>query len=320
MKKYYCLITALILTAGCGSKGNKTDAANENAKGITSNTPVSQVVGIGKVTPENDIIQLSSEVNGVVEKIYKKENDSVKAGETILTLDHQLEDAKIRQLTNEVATQAAQIKVEEAAVEEYDAKYNNAAAELKRLEGLLARGAETQQTVDDAATNVKAFQSNLNRLKANVTVARNKLAETQAANGVAMVERDQKIIKAPVAGRILEITTLVGSPIDTKQTFAQISPEGRTIAVCEIDELYADKVTEGQRAYIRNLGALDTLSTGTVYITYNFLKKKSLFTDQAGEKEDRRVREVKILLDHPEKLLLNARIECAIDVSGNAKK
>jgi hypothetical protein len=64
---------------------------------------------------------------------------------------------------------------------------------------------------------------------------------------------------------------------------------------------------------------LDTLSTGTVYFTYSFLKKKSLFTDQSGEKEDRRVRTVKILLDQPENLLLNARIECVIDISSNHK-
>jgi hypothetical protein len=42
----------------------------------------------------------------------------------------------------------------------------------------------------------------------------------------------------------------------------------------------------------RNVGSLDTLSTGTIYFTSSFLKKKSLFTDQSGEKEDRRVRTI----------------------------
>jgi len=77
---------------------------------------------------------------------------------------------------------------------------------------------------------------------------------------------------------------------------------------------------EGQKAWIRNMGSLDTLTTGTVYFTASFMKKKSLFTDQAGEKEDRRVREIKILLDQPAKLLLNARIECVIDISVTQKQ
>jgi hypothetical protein len=90
--------------------------------------------------------------------------------------------------------------------------------------------------------------------------------------------------------------------------------------VCEIDEMYAGKIAVGQKGWIRNVGSIDTLSTGTVYFTYSFLKKKSLFTDQSGEKEDRRVRTIKMMLDQPEKLLLNARIECVIDISGNLKK
>jgi hypothetical protein len=57
-----------------------------------------------------------------------------------------------------------------------------------------------------------------------------------------------------------------------------------------------------------------------VYFTSSFLKKKSLFTDQSGEKEDRRVRTIKLLLDAPENLLLNARVECVIDISNSVKK
>ena len=79
-------------------------------------------------------------------------------------------------------------------------------------------------------------------------------------------------------------------------------------------------IVEGQKGWIRNVGSVDTLSTGTVYFTSSFLKKKSLFTDQSGEREDRRVRTIKMMLDQPEKLLLNARIECVIDISGNLKK
>jgi hypothetical protein len=45
-----------------------------------------------------------------------------------------------------------------------------------------------------------------------------------------------------------------------------------------------------------------------------------LFTDQSGEKEDRRVMTIKMMLDQPGKLLLNERVECVIDLSNNIKK
>ena len=307
----------MFIITSCGNNQSKDKAGVDKIKFAST---INQVVGIGKIEPESDIVQLSSPVNGIVQKILKKENDSVSVGTPILELDHQLEDGKVRQLVTEVNTQADQIRVDEASVGEYEAKYNNAVLEVQRLERLLAKGAETQQVVDDANTAVKSYQSNLRRLQAEVTVSKSKLEQTKAALHVAEIERDQKIIRSPVNGKLLELSTLIGSSIDTRQSFAQISPLGKTIAVCEIDEMYADKVVAGQKAWIRNVGSPDTLSTGTVYMAVSFLQKKSLFTDQSGEKEDRRVRTIKIMLDQPDRLLLNARVECVIDISGNLKK
>jgi multidrug resistance efflux pump len=187
------------------------------------------------------------------------------------------------------------------------------------MQRLLAKGAETQQVVDDANTNLKSFQSNLKRLQASADVSKSRLEETKAALQVVQIERNQKIILSPVNGRIMELTVLIGGSVDTQQSFAQINPEGKTIAVCEIDEMYAEKIAVGQKGWIRNVGSMDTLSTGTVYFAFSFLKKKSLFTDQSGEKEDRRVRTIKMFLDQPEKLLLNSRVECVIGISGNSK-
>jgi HlyD family secretion protein len=277
-------------------------------------------VGIGKIIPENDIIQLSSPVNGIVRKIYKKENDTVAVGTVILELEHQLEDEKIIQLGNQITTQAAQIKVDEANVDELVAKVGNSKIELKRLQNLLLKDAETQQTVDDATTDLKTLTFNLNKYEATVGMSKSKWQETKTALKTAKLERDQKNIRSPINGRVLELTVLIGGSVSIQESFAQISPEGKKIAICEIDEADAGKIKVGQIGWIRNEGASDTLSTGTVYFAFSFLKKKSLFTDQSGEKEDRRVRTIKMLLDHPQGLLLNKRVECVIDIASNLKK
>ena len=317
MKKslYFLLIFSIFVSCKNNDAIDKTDA-NKVKPAIS----IYQVIGIGQIVPEHDIIQLSSSVNGIVQKIYKNENDSLSAGTPILELDHQLEDAKINELRNEVNTQLEQINADAASVGEFAAKYNNAVAELQRLQRLLAKGAETQQTVDDANTNVKSFQSNQIRLQANVEVAKSELKETKAIQQSAMIEREQKRILSPVNGKLLELNILMGGAVNTQQSIAQIEPSGKTIAVCEIDELNAAKIFVGQKGWIRNVGSADTLSTGTVYFAFSFLKKKSLFTDQSGEKEDRRVRTIKMMLDSPDKLLLNSRVECVIHISNNLNK
>ncbi|MBL0237523.1 MAG: HlyD family efflux transporter periplasmic adaptor subunit [Saprospiraceae bacterium] len=317
MKHILFSIIIMLLLASCK---NKSEQEQQVMLNIKQTTTTNYVVGVGKIIPENDIIQLSSPVNGIVQKIYKKENDTVRIGSIILELEHQLEDGKIRLLNNERNTQASEIKVDQAGVGEFETKLSNAKSELLRLENLLSKGAETQQTVDDATTNLKTLNANLKKLEATVNVSKSKWQETKTALNTAQLERDQKIIKSPINGRILELTVLIGGSVSIQESIAQISPEGKTIAICEIDESNADKIFVGQKAWIRSVGSSDTLSTGTIYLTYAFLKKKSLLTDQSGEKEDRRVRTIKMFLNQPDHLLLNARVECVIDISSNNNK
>jgi len=296
MKYYLLSIFLFSILTSCNNKSAKDKLEIEKNKQVVA---ISRIVGIGKIIPEGDIIQLSSPVSGIVRIIDKREDDPVNIGTVILELDHDLEDAKILQLKGELNTQTAQIKVDAASVEEYEAKVSNAKSELQRLQNLLLKGAETQQTVDDATTNLKSLNANLTRLVASVSVSKSRLQETKAALKTAQLERDQKIIKSPINGKILELTVLIGGSVSLQESFGQISPEGKTIAICEIDELNAEKIVVGQKGWIRNIGSSDTLSTGTVYFVFSFLKKKSLFTDQSGEKEDRRVRTIKMMLDHP---------------------
>ena len=71
----------------------------------------------------------------------------------------------------------------------------------------------------------------------------------------------------------------------------------------------------GQKAIVRPQGSRDVLTTGTVVLASPYLRKKSLFADNAANLEDRRVREVRVQLDDPTKVIIGARVECVIDVN-----
>lgn len=317
MKKYQYILLLILPLAACNKKSDKEKVQIQNAKEFYDS---SHIIGIGKIIPEQDIIQLSSPVNGIVERIYKSENDSVNNGTVILSLVHHVEDGKMELLERDVSTQASQINVASADADEFERKIKTAKTELQHLQNLLARGAETQQRVDEAVSNLQILNTGLQRAQAGVQVSNGNWLQSKAALQNAAIERELKMIKSPIRGTILELTVLAGGSVAIQQSLGQIYPEGRKIAICEIDELHADKIAVGQTGWIRNAGSLDTLSTATVYFTSSFLKKKSLFTDQSGEKEDRRVRTIKLMLNQPEKLLLNARVECVIEVSGNTEK
>ena len=156
MKKIYILLVVLLAIFGCTDK-----KATEQNPAIKDSTYLKRVVGIAKIEPEQEIIQLASELSGVVQKIYKKENDSVKAGDIILELKHAVDDANIAQIRSQLNTQMAQVMADQSSIGETQVRYENAKITLERLKRLQQRGAETQQNVDNAAADVKAAAADL---------------------------------------------------------------------------------------------------------------------------------------------------------------
>ena len=88
MNHNFLLILLFSVFMACNYKAEKHNGESESAK---HTSVINQIVGIGKITPEQDIIQLSSPVNGIVYKIIKKENDPVNVGTVILELEHHIE-------------------------------------------------------------------------------------------------------------------------------------------------------------------------------------------------------------------------------------
>ncbi len=153
----------------------------------------------------------------------------------------------------------------------------------------------------------------LKNAEAALALSEKKVSESGAAVKTALATEGKSIIRAPQNGRLLEVSARVGASLTPGQRYAQLAPEGRLTALCEIDELFADEIKTGQAAFVRYKGYPDTVSKGTVLYAAPYLKKKSLFSDEVGVKEDRRVREVRILLDN-QALLINRQVECIIKI------
>ncbi len=115
-----------------------------------------------------------------------------------------------------------------------------------------------------------------------------------------------------MAGKILKMTVKTGDYITNDTKIADFAPSGGLYAKTEVDELYAERVSVGQKAYIVSQTTGDTLASGVVSFAADYLKQKSLFKDQATEQEDRRVREVSIRLDTGKMPLIGSRVDCVI--------
>lgn len=311
MKYLVLLFTFPVLLAACG--GNEiSDATPKPIQYEGAPENVREIVGIGRVEPEQDIILLATNDGGVVARLLVREGDRVKAGDVVLELEKSVAAARLPQIRARTATQQAQVAADEKAVAEAVIRLENLQKALQRSQNLYEKNVETERDRDNAQFEVRNQQAVVERLYAAARVSRTRLEEFRNDLVVAERELALKTIKAPVSGRILSISTQVGNALSPKSAFAELAPDGRIVVRCEVDELFADRVIAGQKAAIRSFGTDKTIAEGEVIYAAPLLRKKSLFAETTGEKEDRRVREVKILLHNPENLLLNARVECVI--------
>ncbi len=140
--------------------------------------------------------KLSPATGGQVAKLYVKKGDPVKKGEILMEIWNQ-------DLRAELALAQSEAKAAQASANETCVRAESAQREADRQKALKQRDLVAEETVDRAVTNAKASQDACRAARAQVQVAKNKVATAQEA-------LQRTILRAPFAGRVAEINAEVG--------------------------------------------------------------------------------------------------------------
>jgi len=132
------------------------------------------------------LVNVGSQVSGIVQKLYVDFNDHVKAGQILLELDPALMQAQLEQSLSNVAAAEAQLEL--------------ATANEARTRGLFAKEYVTKQELDQSVQALKAARAQFSLASAQVSRDRTNLSNT--------------IIRSPVSG------VVVSRVVDTGQTVA----------------------------------------------------------------------------------------------------
>jgi len=307
------LLVISLALAGCGSR--KTD----KAKPPDSAAKPDRVIGLGRIEPELRILDLNAEVSGIITRLPFRPGDRVAQGETIVELNQSIEQSKVEQAAALVETQASAIESARAALASTGVKAANAKVSFERAKSLYEQNIQARSVHDDAKAQYDSLVADTARLEADVATAESQLKQNRADLRYAQAVLSQRSIKAPGAGQVLSLDVTAGSLLTPGKSFGTFAPDSPLIARCEIDEMFASEVRLGQKAYIRNQGLTEPLARGTVSFVGPSLRKKSLFADEVGDLEDRRVREIWIKLDAGSRLLFGSRVEGVIQVGGSER-
>jgi len=316
-KKIYLVIMPLIIAACGGSNENKEKPGSSANIVNSSLVEVYEVVGVGKVEPEKEIISLAASTGGVVKEIYRKDGDSIRKDDPLVRLDDELELIKVLQLRSQYSSQKSQEDIDKLQMRESETKLANKIKLLESVRALTLKGAETTQTLDDLETEVTTLSLTVEKNNASVKLAASRLRELAEQVRYAEAEASKKTLLSPYDGLMLEMHIQKGSAVSQFEKYAEVAPSGPITVRTEVDELFAGRLRQGLDADIRFVGSDSIVAKGKVIFLSPYLKKKSLFSQKADEQEDRLVREVRIKLEGSNGLILNSKVESVILLKNN---
>jgi multidrug efflux pump subunit AcrA (membrane-fusion protein) len=302
------VLIALAVLAGCGGEEQQEETVVQRV------LDPDHVVALGRIEPRARMVDLTSEIAGRVEAVRLGAGDRAAVGDTILALVRGTEKAALAQAAAGVAARTADVEGSEASLAAARSRLERAESEYRRMEELFDAGTEPESSYEAALTEFETVTQDVRRLEAAHRTALAALEQARADSARARAALERRLLTAPADGRLLSLDVAPGDVMSPEMVYGAFAIESPTVARCEVDELYAHLVTVGRPAVVRFQGSGDTLTTGSVLDIGPYLRRKSLFSEDVGELEDRRVREVVVSLSDTTRVLLGARVECVIEL------
>ncbi len=181
-----------------------------------------------------DLVHMAPDVSGRVVSMNVHENQAVRAGDVLFTIDPepyrlQLEQARAQLAglqaqfavtTDQVASQTSKADAANTGIGSAQAQLSLASSTLSRMEPLLPRGFVTAEQVDQARTAQRTAQVSLQQVRQQAQEARKGVSSTKpieqqivaAQAGLALAERNLRLteVRSPCAGIITGLDTVAG--------------------------------------------------------------------------------------------------------------
>lgn len=240
---------------------------------------------------EGDIAIISPKVSGYVNKVHVVDNQEVKAGDPLVTLDDgdyriALEQAEAQVRTQELSLSRidAQLAGAKAALQQaqaqkgaLDAAQRGAEINQKRASELQAKDVGTvasadnaQVALDQAVANAVAGAASIESAKANISLLEAQRNEAESTIRSLMLAKDKAerdlgftVLKAPYDGVIGNVAVQVGDLVSSGKRLAALVPMSDLYIDANFKETQIAKVEPGSkvRIHVDALGKQDIIGT-----------------------------------------------------------
>jgi HlyD family secretion protein len=260
------------------------------------------VAALGRLEPAGGIVRLGlpstpEAISGsVITRIHVERGADVKAGQVLAEADTiPVLKARVAEARADLETARRDAVASASLAEEACVLAEVAARQSRRQAELLQRRLTSDDVAEQSKGNAEAGAATCKARRAAASVAQSRIASADAMVTRQQAELDRAYVRAPFAGRILDIHAQVGELVGADGVF-ELGRVDQMVAIAEVYETDIRHVRVGQKARIRS-DALGGDLTGTVArIRPKVQKLDEIGTDPAARK-DARIIEVEIRLD-----------------------
>ena len=298
----YLIILGLITGCGSGNNKNKIEAS-------------------GTIEATNVVV--SSKVSGQVTKLFFNEGAKIKAGDTILTIDHDILSIQLKQAEAGMEAAKAQLNLliegarkediqqAEDAVTQAKANYELASTIKKRNDKLIKVKSITEQQFDDVAAKYEIAKAQFNSAQENLKKLKNLARPEEIKQAKANLERQiatvnllkknisDSYVTAPINGFFVKKFVETGESVAPLSSLLMLSNLSYVDLVIYVSETELGKVQLGQEADVTVDSYKDKTFKGKVI----YISPDAEFTPKNIQTKDERIKlvyAVKIHIHNPE--------------------
>jgi membrane fusion protein, multidrug efflux system len=205
---------------------------------------------------DGHIIPVLPKVGGYVSEVRVEENQTVKAGDTLVVLDDRDFRARLAQTEADLAALLATVSSRtrvgqaDAAVAQAQANADKASADLARIEPLAAQNVVSQQQLDAARAAATAAQAQLASAQAALVGADARVAAARAARDQAALQLSYTRMTAPSNGVVSKKTVEIGQLVQPGQPLMSVVPLEDVWVTANLKETETADITAGDAADI----------------------------------------------------------------------
>ncbi|MFQ6538213.1 MULTISPECIES: HlyD family efflux transporter periplasmic adaptor subunit [Aphanothece] len=304
----------------------------------TVQQPIRTVTALGRLEPISELRTIAAPTSGAGQptllKLLVERGEAVKAGQLLAVLDNQPQlEAAVNAARAEVNLARSRLAIARAdagsgeasqlaKVRSLEAQQRTATTEARRYQNLYASGAVSaedrdnrQLTLDTVSAALEEARALLVRQQArstagtggvdlDVEAAQRGLEQAEANLERAVASRDDNLIRAPIAGTVLQVFARAGEAPGARG-IVQLGQVGRMQVVAEVYESDLPRVKPGQPVRITSPALEQPLEGRVGQIGAIVLRQNVINTDPSAN-TDNRVVEVRAPLT-PESNPLAAR-------------